>query len=59
MKRGFQTDWIRTDYNFESMREAMDLSNFFFGDELACKVEQNQWKILPECTGVLWLKKSV
>lgn len=57
-EKGFQTDWIRTDYNFASMQEAMDLSDFFFGGELADKVRQNQWKILPECTGVLWLKKS-
>jgi ubiquinone/menaquinone biosynthesis C-methylase UbiE len=55
--KGFQSDWLRTDYDFASMQEAMDLSNFFFGDELAGKVKQNQWKILPECTGILWLKK--
>lgn len=55
--KGFQSDWIRTDYDFASMQEAQDLSDFFFGGELAEKVRKNQWKILPECTGVFWLAK--
>jgi SAM-dependent methyltransferase len=55
--KGFQSDWIRTDYDFASMQEAQDLSDFFFGGELAEKVRINHWKILPECTGVFWLAK--
>ena len=53
---GFQHTWIRTDYQFESMEAAEELSRFFFGDELAEKVRRNNWVILPECTGVWWLK---
>ncbi|HKJ38668.1 MAG TPA: methyltransferase domain-containing protein [Anaerolineales bacterium] len=53
---GFQNKWIRTDYKFESVDEAEDLSRFFFGDELAEKIRQNDWAILPECTGVWWKK---
>lgn len=53
---GFQNKWIRTDYKFESLAEAKELSRFFFGDELGNKVAQNNWVILPECTGVWWLK---
>jgi ubiquinone/menaquinone biosynthesis C-methylase UbiE len=53
---GFQYKWIRTDYKFESIEEAEELSRFFFGDELGDKVRQNNWVILPECTGVWWLK---
>jgi hypothetical protein len=53
---GFQHKWIRTDYKFESLAEAGELSRFFFGDELGNKVVQNNWVILPECTGVWWLK---
>lgn len=53
---GFQKKWIRTDYRFESIEEAEELSRFFFGDELGEKVRQNNWVILPECTGVWWLK---
>ena len=53
---GFQNKWIRTDYKFESLAEAEELSRFFFGDELGNKVVQNTWTILPECTGVWWLR---
>lgn len=49
---GFQFKWIRTDYKFESLDEAEELSRFFFGDELGNKVRDNEWVILPECTGV-------
>ena len=53
---GFQNKWIRTDYKFESVNEAEELSRFFFGDELGDKVMENKWVILPECTGVWWMK---
>ena len=53
---GFESKWIRTDYKFESLEEAIELARFFFGDELGDKVERNQWVILPECTGVWWMK---
>jgi len=51
---GFQNKWIRTDYKFESVNEAEELTRFFFGDELADKVKENNWVILPECTGAWW-----
>jgi ubiquinone/menaquinone biosynthesis C-methylase UbiE len=51
---GFENKWIRTDYKFDSLEEAIELSRFFFGDELGDKVEQNHWVVLPECTGVWW-----
>jgi ubiquinone/menaquinone biosynthesis C-methylase UbiE len=53
---GFQHKWIRTDYKFESIEEAEELSRFFFGDELGNKVRKNNWVVLPECTGVWWLQ---
>lgn len=53
---GFESKWIRTDYKFASLEEAIELSRFFFGDELGDKVERNHWVILPECTGVWWRK---
>lgn len=53
---GFQNKIIRTDYKFESIQEAEELSRFFFGDELGDKVLKNNWAILPECTGVWWKK---
>ena len=56
LEAGFQNKWIRTDYKFESIAEAEELSRFFFGDELGDKVKQNNWVVLPECTGVWWKK---
>jgi ubiquinone/menaquinone biosynthesis C-methylase UbiE len=53
---GFSFEWIRTDYQFASQAEAEELSEFFFGDELTEKVRQNKWVVLPECTGVWWMK---
>lgn len=51
---GFQNKWIRTDYQFESVEKAVDLSGFFFGADMADRVRQNQSVIVPECTGVWW-----
>jgi ubiquinone/menaquinone biosynthesis C-methylase UbiE len=53
---GFKNKWIRTDLKFESLEEAEALSSFFFGEEFGDKVRQNNWVVLPECTGVWWLK---
>lgn len=49
---GFNYQWIRTDYRFESITEAERLTRFFFGDELADRVTREQRVILPECTGI-------
>ncbi len=51
---GMQSTWIRTDYQFESLEEAVTLTRFFFGDELAEQVEQEGSPIVPECTGIWW-----
>ena len=53
--QGFSAQWIRTDYRFESLDEAVQLTRFFFGDELATTVAAKKWTILPECTGIWWL----
>jgi SAM-dependent methyltransferase len=57
---GFQSRWIRTDYRFNSLQEAQELTRFFFGDELGDQVASQQAAksdpvILPECTGIWWL----
>lgn len=52
---GFSHKWIRTDYHFESVDEAEQLTRFFFGDKLADSVKNRKSNILPECTGVWWL----
>ncbi len=51
---GFQATWIRTDYKFDSLAEAATLASFFFGDEWADRVRDNNWIVLPECTGIWW-----
>lgn len=51
---GFQSSWLRTDYQFASLEEAEELSTFFFGEAMGAKVVKESWQILPECTGVWW-----
>lgn len=51
---GFSSDWFRTDYEFESVEEAVELSTFFFGTELGNQVLGSGSRILPECTGIWW-----
>jgi ubiquinone/menaquinone biosynthesis C-methylase UbiE len=51
---GFERGWTRTDYRFESLAEAVELSTFFFGEEMGQQVRQKNWLILPECTGIWW-----
>ena len=51
---GFERGWMRTDYRFESLKEAIELSTFFFGEKMGQEVRQKNWVILPECTGVWW-----
>jgi len=56
-EEGFSRKWIRTDFEFESLEEAKELMGFFFGEEMARRVEEEKWVRLPECTGIWW--KSV
>ena len=53
---GFERGWMRTDYRFESLEEAIELSTFFFGEEMGQKVREKDWQTLPECTGIWWRK---
>lgn len=52
--RGFQREWIRTDFRFESAAQGAELTRFFFGDELADRLLAADSRILPECTGLWW-----
>lgn len=54
MEAGFERVWLRTDYRFESLEEAVELSTFFFGQEMGQEVQKKNWQILPECTGIWW-----
>jgi ubiquinone/menaquinone biosynthesis C-methylase UbiE len=51
---GFKRRQISTDYRFSSMEEAVETIGFFFGEELAERVETNRWRIVPEWTGIWW-----
>jgi hypothetical protein len=51
---GFAYRSVRTDYAFGSVDEAVERAGFFFGEAMAAKVRANQWRIVPECTGVYW-----
>lgn len=55
---GFRSTWVRTDYKFDSLEQAASTISFFFGDEWADKVRDNNWVILPECTGIWWKEVS-
>ncbi len=54
--RGFQRSWIRTNYRFDSREEALELVEFFFGDEMVSEIGNERKPVLPECTGLWWLK---
>lgn len=53
-EHGYSATWIRTDYRFASLEEAVRLTGFFFGPDFAARVAENRWAIVPECTGIWW-----
>ncbi|CCW66037.1 unnamed protein product [Phytomonas sp. Hart1] len=66
-KFGFERSWVRTDYIFGNMEEAMHLCRFFFGgDRMKDKFEVVEDDnrpgkvVLKECTGIwtLWKPKT-
>lgn len=54
--RGFSNKWIRTDYKFETPGIGSEIAGFFFGEEMKERILNEQITILPECTGIWWLK---
>jgi len=53
-RHGFQSRWIRSDFQFASPAEAEELTRFFFGDALADECLSGSDVILPACTGIWW-----
>ena len=51
---GYTRNTIRTDYKFKSVREAVRLCTFFFGDEVGKIIQERGTAIVPEYTGV-WI----
>ena len=54
---GYKRHTIQTDYQFASVEDAVEKTEFFFGSELAETIRQNEWARLPEWTGV-WSKQA-
>ena len=52
---GFRKSWIRTDYCFINRKEAQELVEFFFGEEMVGKIGDEEQPVLPECTGLWWI----
>jgi len=57
-KQGFNRRTIRTDYQFVSVEQAVQNTEFFFGAGLAERIRQHKWARLPEWTGV-WFREAV
>ncbi len=55
---GFRCEIISTDYQFDSLEQAVEYTEFFFGSELAQKIRRNGWVRLPEWTGVWSWRKA-
>ncbi|MGO4545171.1 class I SAM-dependent methyltransferase [Paenibacillus sp. 2TAB23] len=53
---GFSSRWVRMDYAFDSVDQAEQLARFFFSDELADRIAEQQLIHLPECAGIWWLQ---
>lgn len=53
-----QHRWIRTDYQFADLAEAVDLLGFFFGPEMAAQAVARGQADFPECTGI-WFGTAV
>ena len=51
---GFEHTFIRTDYQFSSVDEAVKGLGFFFGERFEQEIRDNHWDIVPECTGLWW-----
>ena len=52
---GYTRKQISTDYLYESVEEAVERTEFFFGSEMAEQIRLNNWSRLPEWTGI-WHK---
>lgn len=57
-RKGFQRNWLRTDYKFQDQAEAVELARFFFGEEMLEEIDNEPQPVLPECTGIWWKRKS-
>jgi len=55
-EHGFTRECIETDYQFPDVETAVRGMQFFFGSELAARIQQHGWTRVPEWTGI-WHKR--
>lgn len=55
---GFERVVVSTDYQFEDIEQAVELTEIFFGPELANRIRERSWARLPEWTGI-WSKMNL
>jgi ubiquinone/menaquinone biosynthesis C-methylase UbiE len=53
---GYKREVISTDFQYATIEEAINKTEFFFGTELSDNIQSNKWDRIPEWTGV-WHKK--
>jgi ubiquinone/menaquinone biosynthesis C-methylase UbiE len=51
---GYSCHVIQTDYQFASVVQAVEQTEFFFGPKLAKVIREKGWARLPEWTGLWW-----
>ncbi len=56
---GFLHSWIRTDYRFDDLDQAVATTSAFFGSDFGETVKKNGWVVVPECTGLWWKVKPI
>jgi SAM-dependent methyltransferase len=54
---GLERQELQTDYRFDSVESALASIGFFFGTDLATRVRERNWSIVPEWTGLWWRQK--
>jgi ubiquinone/menaquinone biosynthesis C-methylase UbiE len=54
---GFSSQVIATDYQFDTVDQAVEYTEFFFGPDLAASIRKNGWARLPEWTGI-WTRPA-
>jgi len=57
-EKGFtQWPWFKTDYAFDSAKQAEQLIRFFWSDRFGDFIRDRQMQIVPECT-TIWYKRK-
>lgn len=53
-EQGCLSTWIRTDYCYPTVSDAVSSARFFFGEAMAADIQDKNSPIIPECTGIWW-----